>query len=220
MFINSKASNKWLTNIKNKNGSSRKRCIVTRKLSSTETLLRFVVGPEKTLVPDPGGRLPGPGLWIEARRDIVEMACDTRAFERAAKQKVRVSSGLANKVEELLLRRCIDLIRLARRTGNAVSGFEKTRGSIISGKAVLALIAVDGSKQSRNKLLSGQLNFPVIDMFFRRELGCVFDRDNVVFVALSNLGLAMKLQIETFKLAGFRVSCSAVEQKEIGVEAI
>ena len=220
MSSNSKASDEWLPQTKSKNGLRKRRCIVTRKLYSTEVLIRFVVSPEKMIVPDPGERLPGRGLWMEARRDIVEKACDIQVFDRVAKQEVSVSSGLADMVEELLLRRCIELIGLARRAGNAVAGFEKTRASIINGKAVLALIALDGANGSRKKLLSGQLNLPVIDMFLRRELGCVFDRDNVVFVALSNLGLAMKLQIETYKLAGFRTSCPAVEQKDIGVKAI
>tara|TARA_B100000886_G_scaffold21612_1_gene13742 strand:+ start:16992 stop:17627 length:636 start_codon:yes stop_codon:yes gene_type:complete len=211
MFSDSKASERWLTNIKSKNKLRKKRCIVTRKLYSTEMLIRFVLSPEKTIVPDPWERLPGRGLWLEARRDIVETACDIKAFDRVMKQEVSVSSALADMVEQLLLRRCIELIGLARRAGNAVAGFEKTRTSIVNGKAVLAIVAIDGAKGSKKKLLSGRLNFPVIDVFLRRELGCVFDRDNVVFVALSNLGLAMKLQIETYKLAGFRTTFPAVE---------
>ena len=49
-----------------------RRCLVTREVRPKPELLRFVVGPDQTLVFDPAERLPGRGLWLTARRD---MAC-------------------------------------------------------------------------------------------------------------------------------------------------
>ncbi len=50
-------------------------------------LLRFVVGPDGTVVPDIASRLPGRGLWLTARRDIVATAIGKRLFGRAARAR-------------------------------------------------------------------------------------------------------------------------------------
>ena len=52
-------------------------------------LLRFVVGPDGTIVPDIETRLPGRGLWLTPRRDIVDRAVAKRVFARAARRQVR-----------------------------------------------------------------------------------------------------------------------------------
>ena len=45
-----------------------RRCIVTRERLPKEQLIRFVVGPDKTLVPDLTATLPGRGIWLSASR--------------------------------------------------------------------------------------------------------------------------------------------------------
>jgi len=50
-----------------------------------DALLRFVVGPDGAIVPDIEARLPGRGLWLTPRRDIVERALTKRIFARAAR---------------------------------------------------------------------------------------------------------------------------------------
>ncbi len=51
-----------------------RRCAVTRVQSTPEKLLRFAVAPDGTLMPDLSGRLPGRGIWLMARRDVLEKA--------------------------------------------------------------------------------------------------------------------------------------------------
>ncbi|HEV2189047.1 MAG TPA: DUF448 domain-containing protein, partial [Stellaceae bacterium] len=48
-----------------------RRCILTGETGERAALLRFVVGPDGTIVPDIEARLPGRGLWLVSRRDIV-----------------------------------------------------------------------------------------------------------------------------------------------------
>ncbi len=201
--------------------SRERRCIVTRESRPARDLIRFVVSPDGAIVPDPAERLPGRGLWTGATRDIVETACSGRMFDKAAKQPVSVASDLADTVERLLLRRCLDMIGLARRAGEAVAGFEKARAVVSAGKAVLAIAAYDGAPGGRQKLLSGHPDLPVIDIFFREELGRVFDREDVVFAAISNRGIGAKLQVEANRLAGFRNMVPVDgRQAEIGVRAV
>ena len=54
-------------------------------------MLRFVLGPERVVVPDLLARLPGRGMWLSARADVVEAAAARGAFARAARGPVTVS---------------------------------------------------------------------------------------------------------------------------------
>src|SRR6185312_15902132 len=114
-------------------------------------LVRFVVSPDGTIVPDVAGRLPGRGLWLTARRDIVADAVAKRLFGRAARP-VRVDDALPDRVETLLAARCGELIGLARRAGEAAMGFVKVERMLSAGVAGLLMGAADGARDGRGKL--------------------------------------------------------------------
>ena len=84
-----------------------RRCLATRERLPKDEMLRFVVGPDRILVPDLEARLPGRGLWLTARRDIVERAVAKRLIERACEGEVRVPRDLARQVETLSRRRAL-----------------------------------------------------------------------------------------------------------------
>ena len=128
-------------------GAAQRRCIVTGEIGERSRLLRFVVGPQGELVPDVAARLPGRGLWLTPRRDIVERAVAKRLFARAARRPVTVPVGLADRIEALLAQRCIDAIGLARRAGLAVAGFERVADAARAGRA--ALLLVGGRRSGR-----------------------------------------------------------------------
>lgn len=181
-----------------------RRCLVSRDTYPVDRLIRFVVGPNQTIVPDIDGRLPGRGLWLQAQRDIVEAACDGRHFAKAARAPVQVESGLADHIEDLLSRRCLNLVGLARRSSDAVAGFEKVRAFLKSGKSAVLLIASDGGNDGRRKMLSVGGDMTVIDLFSSAELGQVFGREKTVFATVQEGGLATLLVREANRLKGFR----------------
>ncbi len=180
-----------------------RRCIVTRAVRPKEELLRFVLSPDGGVVPDLAASLPGRGLWVSARRGVLEKAIASRAFARAARAPARVPEGLVAVVEAQLARRCLDLLGLARRAGMAVAGYEKAAEMLRAGRAKLLVQAADGALDGRAKLrrLAGDL--PVIEILTGAELGAVFGRDFVVHVAVSGR-FADRLRAEAFRLAGFR----------------
>ena len=103
-----------------------RRCIVTRTRQPAETMIRFVVGPDRKIVPDLQARLPGRGLWLSARKDVVETAIARKAFARAARAEVLVPDDLPGLIEAALTRRVIEILGLTRRAGQAVSGFRES----------------------------------------------------------------------------------------------
>jgi hypothetical protein len=167
-------------------------------------LLRFVVGPSGDIVPDAASDLPGRGLWLTPRRDVLERAVAKRLFARAARRPVTVPPELPDRVEALLAQRCCDAIGLARRAGLAVAGFEKVREAVRAGKAGVLLSALDGAEGGRNKIRALGRDLPLVSVLTAAEMGGVFGRDHVVHVALGRGRLASRLLADAEKIAGFR----------------
>jgi predicted RNA-binding protein YlxR (DUF448 family) len=183
---------------------SERRCIVSNTTKPPAELLRFVIGPDNSVVPDISGRLPGRGIWLSADRISINTACDRKLFNRAARQPVIVGEGLADRVESLLVRQCTDLLGLARRAGQAVSGFVKVRDWLQNRRAVLVFAATDGAVGSREKLRWAARDIPVVSVLDATELGLAFGRDRTVHVAVASGGLADRLAVEAARLSGFR----------------
>jgi predicted RNA-binding protein YlxR (DUF448 family) len=169
-----------------------------------EALLRFAIGPGNEVVPDVAGRLPGRGLWLTPARDIVAAAVTRRAFARVARAPVVAPEDLPDRVEQLLARRCIDLLGLARRAGAAVGGFEKVREMLRAGPVGLLATASDAGDDGKAKLRALSRGAPLLDGLTAAELGAAFGRDAFVHVAVAPGKLARQLAVEAGRLAGFR----------------
>jgi len=167
-------------------------------------LVRFVVAPDGTVVPDVAGKLPGRGLWLTARRDIVAVAVTRRLFARAARQPVIVVDDLADRVEALLAERCRDRIGFARRAGQAVMGFAKVEAALAQGKAAVLVAAADGAADGRQKLRALAPELPLVEQLSGAELGAAFGREHVVHAALAPGRIARELVADAARLAGFR----------------
>lgn len=181
-----------------------RRCFATGEVRPKAALVRFVVSPEGAIVPDIAGRLPGRGLWLTSRRDIVTEAVAKRQFGRAARRPVIVDEALPDRVEALLAARCGELIGLARRAGEAAMGFVKVERMLSAGVAGLLLGAADGARDGRGKLRALAPDVPEHAELTVAELGAAFGRDKVVHVALRDGALAAVLTMELDRLAGFR----------------
>jgi predicted RNA-binding protein YlxR (DUF448 family) len=178
-----------------------RRCIVTRERQPKEAMIRFVVGPDRAIVPDLAARLPGRGIWLSARGDVLETARTRGGFARAARAPVSVPADLAELVRAGLMRRIIEHLGLARRAGQAVGGFGKAREWVQAGRAGLVVQASDGSPEERARLLGGR-DVPVVAPLPAADLGSAFGRDHVVHVAVLPGRLAEAIRIEAGRLAG------------------
>lgn len=184
-----------------------RRCLVTREVYPKSRLVRFVAAPDGEIVPDVEARLPGRGLWLCARSDIVGRAVARNMFARALKQPVRVADDLPARVEARLAERCLALLGLARRAGQAVAGWERVRGLVDAGGAGVVVFATDGAPGARDKLRRLARGVPVIGLFPGQAIGRIFDRDHVVHAAVARGRLAQQLIEESGRLAGFRPEC-------------
>ncbi|MDR3529729.1 MAG: DUF448 domain-containing protein [Rhodopila sp.] len=200
-----------------------RRCIITRERLPKERMIRFVVGPDRQIVPDLAARLPGRGIWLSASGDVLESGGAqedrrqkdkqgdgthrllVRAFARAARGPVSVPSDLSVLLQAALVRRIGECLGLARRAGQAVAGYEKAREALKTGRYRVVLQASDGSEAERARFLSGfGPDLTIIDPLPGEALGRVFGRDYVVHVAVAPGKLAESLVVEAGRLAGLR----------------
>jgi predicted RNA-binding protein YlxR (DUF448 family) len=188
--------------------SRQRRDIVSGAVMDEARLIRFVAGPDGAVVPDIGRKLPGRGLWVEASREAVEAAARKGAFSRAAKIRLTAPPDLADRVEALLARQCLDGLGLARRAGTLTSGFEKVSSAVSAGKAAWLIEASDGARDGRGKILALARRSPrppkVCGAFSADELGLALGLGHAIHAAFLAGRWAERWSEALARLAGFR----------------
>jgi hypothetical protein len=193
-----------------KSEPSERTCIVTRQPKPVSELIRFVVAPDATLVPDLRHRLPGRGVWVTASAASVAEAERKHLFEKQFDGKVVVEAGLAGRVDALLLAAATGALSLARKAGSLVGGFAKVE-TALARDAVVALIhaseaAPDGiaklSAAARRRF--GTEKLPVIRCFSTEQLDLAFGRTNVIHAALLAGPASDNVLARVGDLAGYR----------------
>ena len=175
--------------------------MVTRERQAKQGMIRFVVAPGGMIVPDLAARLPGRGIWLRARGDVLDIARTRGGFAKAARAPVTVPADLASVVRAGLVRRITELLGLTRRAGQAVGGFQKAREWVQAGRAGLLVQALDGSADERARLV-GASRVPVVAPLPAEALGAAFGRDHLVHVAILPGRLAEAIRDEAGRLAG------------------
>ncbi|GFE64536.1 RNA-binding protein [Litoreibacter roseus] len=181
-----------------------RRCIATGEVGDPDMMIRFVVGPEGQAVPDITGKLPGRGMWVTADSDALRTAMNKKAFSRSAKTQVSVPDDLFEMTETLLAKRLVDLISLARKAGQAVTGYEKVKGLLETDRARVLIQASDGSERGKSRLRSPPGKDVFIGSLTAQELGLAFGRESVIHGALTAGGLSKQVIAEAKRLKGVR----------------
>lgn len=181
-----------------------RRCIVTGETGPKQGLIRFVVGPDDTVVPDLAERLPGRGIWVTADRAALDRAVVKGLFARGARRAVRAADDLPDLVERLLAERIVGLVSMARKAGEAVAGYEKVRALLIDERAACLLQAADGSAREKARLRPPDGENAYFADLTAAELGLAFGRERVIHAALVSGGLARLIGYESARLTGIR----------------
>ena len=179
-----------------------RKCIVTGAVKPAAEMLRFVVGPDDQVVFDAAGKLPGRGLWLSARLDVLKTAASKGLFSKAAKARVAVPDGLIEQVANQLRARCLGRIGLARGAGQLTQGFEKVRAALKAGPVGVLLQASDASQDGREKIMRLATGAPVVTLLKAAEIGQAIGRDNAVHAVLAPGKMARAFLSDAAKLAG------------------
>jgi uncharacterized protein len=176
-------------------------CAVSREVRPIDELIRFVVSPEGTVVPDLKRKLPGRGLWVSASRAAVAEAVRRNQFSRGFKRDIRGAKTLPEDTENLLVRAAIEALAMAAKAGQVVSGFGKVEDALqapgrgqVKTKVKALLHASDGAADGIRKLdaiarqrdgnIGESPDFPVIAALTSAQLDLALGRSNVIHAAL------------------------------------
>ncbi len=183
-------------------GAERK-CLATGEIQPKHGLIRFVLSPDDEVFPDVMGKLPGRGVYVASERAALEEAIKKKLFARGFKSQVKMRGDLVAEVETQIARRLVDLISLARKSGQAIAGYEKVKDWLIKEEARILLQASDGSARGKSKL-STPYKGKFVGCMTANELGMAFGRETVIHAALASGGLSKRVVEEAQRLQGLR----------------
>jgi uncharacterized protein len=184
-------------------------CVVTREVRPVSQLIRFVIGPDGEAVPDLKRKLPGRGVWVTAKRDVLGEAIKRKIFARGFKRDVRLPPDLLDRTGRLIEQSALDALAIAAKAGSVVSGFAKVENALAR-YHVLALLhaaeaALDGVKKLDAALRRSPKgdSIPVFKVLSGAQLDLALGRPNVIHAALlagpvSDTFLARLQRLERF----------------------
>lgn len=187
-------------------------CVVSRRQDTPANLLRFVVAPDGTIVPDIDCRLPGRGVWTCLDRKTVETAVRTRAFNKGMKRETQIATDLPDLVERLLLQRALTSLSMCNKAGLALAGFTKVENAIAEGSLGVLLHGEGGSADGIDKL-DRRFNAMCRDLgrvpriirsFTIEQMSLALGRSNVVHAALKMGGAAQHFLTQVERLDRYR----------------
>lgn len=180
-----------------------RQCLVTRDVLPKSEMIRFVLAPDKSVVPDLKKRLPGRGIWVTARHDVIQQAQEKGLFARGFKEKVQPGEGLAELVSDQLQKACMASLSMTRKAGQIVTGFAKVEAAIAQGQVIGLIHAADAAEDGQKKLAQvkrreygRETNMPIVRTFSADRLSQALGLGNVVHAALL-AGSASKSFLET-----------------------
>ncbi len=187
-------------------------CIVTRRRNPPEAMIRFVRAPDGVITPDIRARLPGRGVWVTARADLVAEAARKHMFARSLKTEVKISPALVDEVERLLESDCLQMLSIANKAGLVTVGFNKVSGALEKGGVAALIEAKDGGEDGKRKLAQVARRAAgaegaapkIVDLFTSAQLDLALGRTNVIHAALATGGPVTAFLARCRRLAAYR----------------
>lgn len=188
-----------------------RQCAVTRECRPVGELVRFVRSPDGEIVPDLKGKLPGRGVWITAAFDIMAEAVKKDVFSRVFKSNTIVDEKLSDKVGSLLTADALQVLSLANKAGQAISGFTKVQKALEKHEVAVLIHASDAAHDGVRKLGQAQNSTPIqlVAIFESDELSLALGRSNVVHAGLKANGVCDKFMAAVEILENYRTGNKA-----------
>ncbi|MGO4869690.1 MAG: RNA-binding protein [Roseiarcus sp.] len=193
---------------------SERTCIVSGAKGAPETMLRFALAADGSVVPDIRCKLPGRGVWTRLSSEAVRRAVDKRAFSRAFRAKAEAPATLAATVDALLERDALQSLSMANKAGLVVAGAFKVDSAIENGEVAALVQASDGASdgaQKRARALRARFGetsamVPWIYLFSSSQLGLALGKANVIHAALKSGAATSAFLARADRLRRYRAS--------------
>jgi len=182
-------------------------CVGCRATRNKGDLLRFVLAPDRILVPDLQARLPGRGAYTCLNRSCLMNAAQKNLISRAFKGEVKFDGPerLIDHVIELMEKRIGSYLALANKAGKVTSGSDMVMDMIRKRKAGYVFVATDISPEIRVKIvdLSKRYEVPHVAIFEKDRLGVLIGKGLRSAAAIEKSGFINTIDKEIEKYRNF-----------------
>ena len=181
-----------------------RQCAASGRRMAIGSMVRFVLSPSGSIVPDIGCKLPGRGVWVQAERNLIEQAVRLRIFENRLKRSVAVPANLTELVETRLAEHIVGILSMTRKSRCAICGYTALIERIGNGHIGAILIASDASGRQSGTILRKCNGLEPIRCLTSTELGVAFGREKIVYAGIERGGLAKRIVAEAARLSRLR----------------
>ena len=157
--------------------------IVSGEIMESHDLLRFTITPDSVVVPDFKKRLPGKGIYVACALSALKTAIKKNLFAKAAKKAVKTDESLLKIVENLLHKKGLEAVCLAKKAGDLITGFDKVSEALRQGRVAFILEAKGAGADGHAKMVAMAKNIEIFDLYDVEELDKALDRVNTVHAA-------------------------------------
>jgi predicted RNA-binding protein YlxR (DUF448 family)/ribosomal protein L30E len=182
-------------------------CLGCRATRGKKELLRFVLAPDRTLVPDILAKLPGRGAYTCLNHACLRNAAQKKQFARAFSGDVVYSGAdrLIDEVVTLLVERIGSYLALANKAGRVISGSDMVMELLKKRKAGVVFLAMDISPEIGAKVmaLAKRYEVPHVAIFDKERLGAFLGKGLRSVAAIEQSGFIETVTREIAKYRNF-----------------
>ncbi|HEY6874090.1 MAG TPA: DUF448 domain-containing protein [Geobacteraceae bacterium] len=180
-------------------------CLGCRRVADKGDLLRFVLAPDRSLVPDLREKLPGRGAYTCQKKSCLRAAVAKKQFARSFKGEVRCGTPdeLVSLVAALMEERIAAYLALANKAGKVVSGGDTVVELLAKRSPGIICIASDISPDMGEKVayLAARAGVEHFSLFDKERLGALIGKElrSVVAVECGGFSETIKKELERYR---------------------
>jgi uncharacterized protein len=211
----------------NEEGGPERTCIVTGVKGAPESMLRFALAADGSVVPDIRCKLPGRGVWTLLSFEAVKRATSQQSFSRAFRARAEAPAALAEAIDALLERDALQSLSMANKAGLVVAGAFKVDSTIANGEIAVLIQASDGAPEGaakRSQALHARLGDAAgmisrINLFSSSQMDLALGKVNVIHAALKPGAAGSAFLARAERLLCYRETKVDATTKTVGGDA-
>jgi predicted RNA-binding protein YlxR (DUF448 family) len=188
-------------------GDPQRSCLACREVKDKKSLLRFVLAPDRTVVPDLQQKLPGRGVYTCCKGSCLTRAAQKKQFSRGFKGEVLGAEAevLMRQVTEKLEERIAGYLCLANKGGKIASGSDQVLDKLKKGGVGILFVATDISVDIGEKFrgLAKIKGVACMALFTKERLGELIGKELRSVLAVLDSGFIGSISLEMEKYRNF-----------------
>jgi uncharacterized protein len=188
-------------------GDPQRSCLACREVKDKRSLLRFVLAPDNTVVPDLQQKLPGRGVYTCMKGSCLTRAAQKKQFSRGFKGEVLGAEAevLTRQVTEKLEERIASYLCLANKGGKIASGSDQVLDKLKKGGVGILFLATDISHDIGEKFraVAKLKGVACMALFTKERLGELIGKELRSVLAVLDSGFIGSISLEMEKYRNF-----------------